>query len=180
MFIDYYEVLEVSPNANAETIERIFRYLAMRYHPDNRETGDEARFSEIVEAHNTLRDSVKRAQYDIQHRQHSEYHRELGEQAGDVKRIDLDVVIRDKLLSLLYVRRRQDVDHPGIGDWELERLLGCPRELLEFHLWYMKAKGWILKSDGQFAITVDGVDRVEAEPVRENATRLLARPDPTR
>ena len=40
MFIDYYEILEISPNANSETVERIFRYLAMRYHPDNRETGD--------------------------------------------------------------------------------------------------------------------------------------------
>ena len=40
MSTDYYEILEVSPNANSETIERIFRYLAMRYHPDNRDTGD--------------------------------------------------------------------------------------------------------------------------------------------
>ncbi|RVD52370.1 J domain-containing protein, partial [Mesorhizobium sp. M2D.F.Ca.ET.140.01.1.1] len=48
MFIDYYELLEISPNANSETIERIFRYFAMRYHPDNRDTGNETRFSEIV------------------------------------------------------------------------------------------------------------------------------------
>ena len=44
MFIDYYEILEISPNANAETMERIFRYLALRYHPDNPNTGDPARF----------------------------------------------------------------------------------------------------------------------------------------
>ncbi|WP_407046075.1 hypothetical protein [Mesorhizobium abyssinicae] len=31
----------------------------MRYHPDTRDTGDESRFSEIVEAHNTLKDPVK-------------------------------------------------------------------------------------------------------------------------
>ena len=71
MFTDYYEILEISPNANSETIERIFRYFAMRYHPDNRDTGDLSRFSEIVEAHNTLKDPVKRAQYDIQHKYHS-------------------------------------------------------------------------------------------------------------
>ena len=40
MFADYYEILEISPNANSETIERIFRHLAQRYHPDNQDTGD--------------------------------------------------------------------------------------------------------------------------------------------
>ena len=48
MFTDYYEILEISPNANSETIERIFRYLAMRYHPDNQDTADQFRFSEVV------------------------------------------------------------------------------------------------------------------------------------
>ncbi|NNC65504.1 MAG: DnaJ domain-containing protein, partial [Gammaproteobacteria bacterium] len=31
---DLYEILEISPNASHETIERVFRYLAQRYHPD--------------------------------------------------------------------------------------------------------------------------------------------------
>ncbi|RUU06847.1 J domain-containing protein, partial [Mesorhizobium sp. M7A.T.Ca.TU.009.01.3.2] len=93
MFIDYYEVLEVSPNANSETLERIFRYFAMRYHPDNSETGDEARFSEIVEAHNTLKDPVKRAQYDIAYRDHAGLRRELTEEASNTKGIERDVVI---------------------------------------------------------------------------------------
>ena len=65
MITDYYETLEISPNANSETIERVFRYLAMRYHPDNQDTGDQLRFSQIMEAHDTLKDPVKRAQYDI-------------------------------------------------------------------------------------------------------------------
>jgi curved DNA-binding protein CbpA len=50
MFTDCYEILEISRNANSETIERIFRYLALRYHPDNQDTGDLIRFGEIVEA----------------------------------------------------------------------------------------------------------------------------------
>ena len=37
-FIDYYELLEISPNANSGTIERMFRYFAQRYHPDNRKS----------------------------------------------------------------------------------------------------------------------------------------------
>ncbi|MDX8477799.1 DnaJ domain-containing protein [Mesorhizobium sp. VK24D] len=175
MFVDYYEVLEISPNANSETIERIFRYFAMRYHPDNRETGDESRFSEIVEAHNTLKDPVKRAQYDIQYKDNLSLRRELTEEAADPKSVERDSAIQAKLLSLLYVKRRQDVHNPGIGDSELERLSGCPREHLEFHLWYLKAKGWIGRiENGMLAITVEGIDRANSEHRREPAaTRLL-------
>ena len=122
MFIDYYEILEISPNANSETIERVFRYLAMRYHPDNRDSGDPSRFSEIVEAHNVLRDPVSRAQYDIQHKDHSGFRTKLAEEAGDTKGIEWDALIQDKLLSLLYVKRRQNINDPGIGDYELERV----------------------------------------------------------
>ena len=67
-FIDYYEILEISPDADSGAIERMFRYLAQRYHPDNRDTGDRPRFDVVSEAHNTLRDPVKRAQYDIQYK----------------------------------------------------------------------------------------------------------------
>ena len=159
-FSDLYELLEISPNANSETIERIFRHFAKRYHPDNPETGDVDRFNEIVEAHNTLRDPVKRAEYDVQYRSYSQLHRETVEEASDSKVLDRDAAIQDKLLALLYVRRRRDVNNPGIGDSELETLSGCPAEHLDFHLWYLKAKGWIAKTEnGTYAITVEGVDR---------------------
>ncbi|MER8437759.1 DnaJ domain-containing protein [Mesorhizobium sp. M1312] len=173
MFIDYYELLEISPNANSETIERVFRYFAMRYHPDNQDTGDASRFSEIAEAHNTLKDLVKRAQYDIQYKDHLKLRRGLIEETSN-NSIERDVVIQAKLLSLLYVKRRQDVNNPGIGDSELERLSGCPREHLEFHLWYLKAKGWIGRvENGMFAITVEGIDRANTEHRRDTTTRLL-------
>ena len=76
-FIDYYELLEISPNANSGAIERMFRYFVQRYHPDNQDTGDRDRFDLIAEAHATLRDSVKRAQYDIQGP--FEFQREIGQ-----------------------------------------------------------------------------------------------------
>lgn len=174
MFVDYYELLEISPNANSETIERVFRYFAMRYHPDNQDTGNESRFSEILEAHNVLKDPVKRARYDIQHKEHLNLRTELIGDASSNTTIERDVAIQAKLLSLLYVKRRQDVNNPGIGDTEIERLSGCPREHLEFHLWYLKAKGWIGRiENGTFAITVEGIDRANSEHRRDTTTRLL-------
>ena len=41
---DYYEFLQISPNADAETIHRVYRFLAARLHPDNSETGHEENF----------------------------------------------------------------------------------------------------------------------------------------
>jgi curved DNA-binding protein CbpA len=158
-FIDYYEILEISPNANSETIDRIFRYLAQRYHPDNQDTGNRARFDTILQAHNTLKDPVKRAQYDIQHKDYSGVRWKLAEEASDSKGMERDGDIQDKLLSILYVKRRRDTKDPGIGSVDLERLSGCPSEHLEFHLWYLKEKGWIRRlENGLLAITVEGVD----------------------
>jgi curved DNA-binding protein CbpA len=173
-FIDYYELLEISPNANSGTIERMFRYFAQRYHPDNQHTSDRDRFDLIVEAHATLRDPIKRAQYDIQHKEHSDYSWKLSEEASDSKGIEGDVYIQNKLLSILYVKRRQNVSDPGIGNLELERLLGCPAEHLGFHVWYLKEKGWIGRTeDGMLAITVEGVDRVNSEHHRKATHKLL-------
>ena len=61
---DYYELLQVSDAAEPETLNRVYRMLAQRYHPDNRETGNEARFRAITEAYQVLSTPEKRAQYD--------------------------------------------------------------------------------------------------------------------
>jgi curved DNA-binding protein CbpA len=179
-FTDHYEILEISPNANSETIDRIFRHLARRYHPDNQDTGDFLRFNEIVQAHNTLRDPVKRAQYDIQYKNRSDFHRKLTEEASDRKSIERDGDIQDKLLSILYVKCRQDINNPGIGNIDLERLSGCPAEHLEFHLWYLKEKGWIRTiENGMLAITVEGVDRTNSKyDPKTTPTKLLKDQNP--
>lgn len=61
---DYYELLGVSKTATDEEIKRAFRKLAKMYHPDNKETGDEAKFKEIGEAYAILSDPQKRKAYD--------------------------------------------------------------------------------------------------------------------
>ena len=64
---DHYETLQISPNADPDTIERVFRMLARRFHPDNQDTGNGERFRLIHEAYKVLSDSEKRAGYDVRH-----------------------------------------------------------------------------------------------------------------
>jgi curved DNA-binding protein len=62
---DFYEVLGVARTASQEEIQRAYRTLARRYHPDvNTEPGSEDRFKEITEAYEVLSDPEQRARYD--------------------------------------------------------------------------------------------------------------------
>src|SRR6516164_697655 len=67
-FVDYYELMQISPNAEAETIQRVYRMLAGRYHPDNTNTGDMERFLRLNEAYQVLSDPQARAEYDADYR----------------------------------------------------------------------------------------------------------------
>lgn len=63
---DYYELLGVSRTSTQEEMKKAYRKLAMKYHPD-RNPGDkdaEAKFKEISEAYDVLKDDQKRAAYD--------------------------------------------------------------------------------------------------------------------
>ena len=55
--VDHYEVLQISPNADQETVQRVFRLLAQRFHPDNQATGNAARFRELHDAYQVLNDN---------------------------------------------------------------------------------------------------------------------------
>ena len=75
--------------------------------------------------------------------------------------LEEDEYLRRALLWLLYRCRREDVHLPSLGVLHLERDLGYSEGELEFHLWYLKQKGWVERTDaGGYAITADGVDRV--------------------
>jgi curved DNA-binding protein CbpA len=150
---DHYEVLQVSSRADAETIQRVFRHLAKRFHPDNAESGDAARFKQLMESFGILSDPALRARYDV----------------ADDRRM------RTALLSLLYTARRNDSDRAGLGELELERVLGCPETHLKFHVWYLKENGLIRRTEsGALAITATGVDAVlEAGGPGQPAMHLL-------
>lgn len=60
---DYYEALGVTKEASADELKKAYRRKAVEYHPD-KQGGDEAKFKEINEAYEVLKDSQKRQRYD--------------------------------------------------------------------------------------------------------------------
>ena len=61
---NYYIILGVARSAPKEEVKKAYHSLARKYHPDNKDTGDENRFKEINEAYQTLSDDKRRAEYD--------------------------------------------------------------------------------------------------------------------
>ena len=160
-FQDYYEIMQVSQTADPDTIMRVYHILVKRYHPDNPDTCNTEKFHQIVEAYKVLSDPEKRIAYDIRYDQNRAHTLKIFQEASDDDNFDSDRRILDGILSLLFVSRRRDPGKGGLGEIQLERLLGCPNAHLQFHIWYLREKGWVERLDnGHLAITAAGVDKV--------------------
>jgi curved DNA-binding protein CbpA len=159
---DHYEELQLSPRADQETIDRVFRHMAKRFHPDNGETGDAERFNRVMEAFRVLSQPEARAAYDTRYEENREARWRIFDQTSATSDVESDRRVREGILSLLYTARRNDSNRPGLGMMDLERLLGCPPEHMSFHIWYLKENGLIQRLEtGAIAITASGVDRVQ-------------------
>jgi curved DNA-binding protein CbpA len=160
---DYYELLQISQNAEPETIHRVYRLLAQRFHPDNLTTGNAERFRELHEAYRVLSDPEQRARYDVAyHHERQDRWRPVSTPENADNDFDLEQVTRLTVLEVLYTRRRAEPDKPGVFVLDLEGLTGRPREHLEFTTWYLSQKRFISRGDNsQLVITAEGVDYLE-------------------
>jgi hypothetical protein len=172
---EYYEVLQISPNADPETIHRVYRIMAARFHPDNPTTGSLERFLLLREAYQTLSDPVLRAEYDASRPRWQTETLPIFWQKSFVDGIEGETNRRLGVLSLLYQRRRINESKPGISVMELERRMAFPREYLNFTLWYLRSKGYvaIMEDDSDYAVTSAGVDFVESCSAKNKVIREL-------
>jgi curved DNA-binding protein CbpA len=170
--VDYYEVLQVSANAEPDTIHRIYRLLAQRFHPDNQESGDSDRFHQIHEAYTVLSDPERRAKYDVvYHRVRQDRWRLVSSGAQSENDFEIEQVGRLTLLEALYTRRRMEPTAPSLMMSELETLIGRPREHLDFTVWYLAQKKFVMRDDqARLQITADGVEHLE-QNYRANVQR---------
>jgi curved DNA-binding protein CbpA len=173
--LDFYELLQISPNAEPETIHRVYRLLAQRFHPDNRETGNVERFRALHDAYDVLSDPERRAQYDVAYEARRQ-HRWRAVSTPDRANNDFEVEMFTRLtvLEVLYSHRRAEPNGAGVFVLDLEDLTGRPREHLEFTIWYLLKRGFIARGDNsKLGITADGVDYLE-QNYQANARRRLS------
>src|SRR6185437_7658177 len=128
VFVDYYETLQVSHSADLDTIHRIYRILAQRFHPDNQETGNSETFRQLTEAYQALGDPEKRAAYDVRYREARRVHWQVFDQSTAFQGVDAERRKREGVLSLLYRKRVMQPEQPAMNLKELEDVLGVPKE----------------------------------------------------
>src|SRR5437899_12905161 len=105
--VDYYEALQVNTSADPETIDRVYRLLAQRFHPDDQQTRDESRFRTLLEAYTVLRDPEKRARYDLLHHQRRQDRWRLVSTGAQVENdFEMEQIVRLTVLEALYTKRR--------------------------------------------------------------------------
>ena len=172
---DHYETLQISKNADHDTVQRVFRLLAQRFHPDNPDTGNEEQFRRIHEAYIILSDPEKRAQYDIFHDTFQKERWQFVAASGPADNdFALEQHLRFVVLEILYSRRRTEPEKPSLSNLDLSRLTGRPREHLEFTIWYLIQRELIARNDqSSLTITAAGVDFVEGNTqIRRQPLRI--------
>ena len=174
VFVDHYEVLQLSQNAESDTIDRVYRLMAKRFHPDNPASGDIDRFNAVRRAYEVLSSPERRAEYDVTYDTEKSVQWQIFDRQAADDSAEQDRRLFHAILSLLYVARRRDPEGGGMGPVHLERMLGTPREHLEFPLWYLRQRGWVEALDnGLLAISVEGIDKLGSKELALPHERLL-------
>jgi len=173
---DYYEDLQVSSSAEPETIHRVYRLLAQQFHPDNGDTGNESRFRAIAKAYEVLSNSDQRAKYDVvYHMQRQDRWRVVSAGADVENEFAVEQMTRLAVLEVLYTRRRVEPEKPGVFIGDLEKMIGRPREHLEFTTWFLIQKKLIQRTDNALlAISAEGVEYLEQNRLATPVKRLSA------
>lgn len=164
MPVNYYDLLQIHPRAEMETIHRVYRLFAARFHPDNLQTGDTERFRTIREAYDVLSNPELRTEYDKQLEENQPVALPVFQSKEFTDGIDAEAKIRVGVLCLLYAKRRANPDLAALSMLDLENLMSFPREHLQFAMWYLKGRRFITQDDrSSFVITPEGVDHLESQ-----------------
>lgn len=161
-FVDFYSILKVHPQCDRKTLDVAYRDLAKTFHPDHPETADTDKFREVLAAYRALKNEDDRARYDQEYSVHTGFSFELTANETESEKAALsDAEAHSKTLLYLYKRRREFASDPGVGQYSLKQMLNCSEESFEFHVWYLRGKGFVeYTEEGTLAITVAGIDHV--------------------
>ena len=172
-FQDHYVILGVEPSADLETIRAAYATIAEKYE------GDEIKIEAFNQALEVLSDPELRASFDkvkgVDPHEHespkftgAEFFEALEQSAG----------LRSAVLSILYDRRRIKSFKPSLSMRHLEGMLHVTPEELNFSLWYLKKRKYVVNDDkSSMEITVEGMDFLEQNRPSEKVVMRFLRED---
>jgi hypothetical protein len=185
-FVDYYDFLMVSPQADKAMLEWAVRLMLTRYGPKTPETADAAKYETTKLAYRALVDPAKREEYDQLWAKHQDQAGrgasprrerrsspsraaqpplekicvELEATEEDVR---LQVRLRQAVISALYDVLITNPRNIELGRAEVAKAIHCRIDDLEFPIWFLRECGLIKTSNaGDYSITAEGVKWVEA------------------
>jgi curved DNA-binding protein CbpA len=162
-FIDYYDLMQVSPKAELETIKRVYKMLVARLHPDNKETGDAEAFLKLRRGFEVLSDAAAREAYDAEYLARVKQPLPSVEPTEFATGVDAELSRRVGILCLLYKQRQTNAARSGLSLLEIEQATKCPQEFVSFTLWYLQSKNYLSSAENSdFVITPAGIDYLEA------------------
>lgn len=196
-FVDYYEFLMVSPQADRAMLEWAVRLMLTRYGPKNPETADADKYEITKASYRALIDPAKRSEYDSLWTQHKgepgpaeEGKRErrssgrAGQPPIDKITIELDateedvrlqVKLRQAILSAVYDALINSPRNPELGRAEIAKRVQCRIDDLEFPIWFLRERNLLRTSNmGLYALTAEGVLWVESGGVPHLAPKSAA------
>jgi len=176
-FIDFYSILQVDWNCDQKSLEHAYRFLAKKYHPDHPDSSDADKFNDVVQAYRSLRNPEQRAEYDLQYAVNVPgavpKFRSGGADPVDENIALSDGEVHERTLRLLYTKRRECALDAGVAPFLVQEMLQCTEEHFNFHMWYLKAKGFIETTEqGTLAITIQGIDHVISMSRTNRAEKL--------
>jgi curved DNA-binding protein CbpA len=177
-FQDHYIVLGIETNSDSETIQNAYAKLAQKYHPNNDETGDQAKFDSLNQAYEVLSDPGLRASFDKVKGVDHEAGNPKFTGAEFFRALEKSALLRSAVLSILYDRRRIKSFKPSLSMRHLEGMLSVEPDELNFALWYLKKRGYAINDDkSSIEITVDGMDYLEQNRPLPEAVLPFIKPE---
>lgn len=192
-FQDHYIVLGVEPDADTDAIQAAYARLGDKY------AGDTERLAILQQAYEVLSDPDLRASFDAVKGVDIEKGAPKFTGAEFFDALEKSAGLRSAVLSILYDRRRVKSFKPSLSNRHLDGMLLVTGEALNFALWYLKKRGFVIYDDkSAMEITVDGMDFLEqnrpspevvlqfikpeavVSPATSSVTRSVTSPSPSR
>jgi len=171
-------VLGVDPNADSDTIQAAYAQLAKKYHPSNRETGDQKKFDDLNAAYETLSDPALRIEFDKIKGVDRDTGNPVFSGAAFFEALKRGATLRAAILCLLADRRRTKPTKPSMSLRQIESMLQTTNDELMFVIWYLKQRGLVESDDkSNLQLAAEGMDFLERNPPVADAVLKLVKPE---